>query len=133
MPKLLGILIGILLITLVGMILLIVEECIRDHIQYRKRRNNAGKGSGQQILCDDAYVRCKTKTYKADHAWDDHSTASWMVQEAHDTAALGLQWLHDEVCRMVQEGHDTTIHDHQVAVEYHDQFVAKPDFGGCTP
>ena len=133
MLKLIGILLGIMMVTLAAMGLLIIEECIRDHIRYRKRRNNSGKGSGQQISCDEPYARHKTNINNIHHAWDNHAAVSRMAQEAHDTAVRDSQWLHDDACRMAHESHDTAMHDHQAAVECHDQFSAPPDFGVCNP
>lgn len=133
MMKLIGILLGIMMVTLAAMGLLIIEECIRDHIQYCKRRNNLGKGSNQQILCDAPYARHKTNINNAHQSWDDHATAARMAQEAHDTAVRDSQWLHDDACRTAHESHDTAVFDHQAAVDCHDQFASVPDFGGCNP
>ena len=133
MFKLIGALFVIMMLTLAGMVLLIIEECIRDHIQYRKRSNNTGKGSGQQISCDDPYVRQKTNINNAHHAWDNHVTVSRVAQEAHDTASRDSLWLHDDACRIAQESHDTAVFDNQAAVDLHDHVASDPGFGCCGP
>lgn len=86
MLKILGILCGILLFTLAGMALLIIEECIRDWFRYRKSAVNRGKGSHQRISNDDSCSSRRTNVGTSHHAWVEHATAAMMAQEAHDTA-----------------------------------------------
>ena len=71
MFKFIGILVGIMMVALAGMALLIIEECIRDHIRYRKSRNKSQKGSGHtktrenaddhhQVNVNNAYLHGRT-------------------------------------------------------------------------
>lgn len=133
MLKVIGILLGIMMVTLAGMALLIIEECIRDYIRYRKRRNITEKGSDQQISCDNPYTRHETNICNTQHAWDNHTTVSIVAQEAHDTASRDSHWLHDDACRMAHESHDTAVFDNQAAVDLHDHVVSDPGFGCCGP
>ena len=131
MLKVIGILLGIMMVTLAGMALLIIEECIRDYIRYRKRRNITEKGSCHSISCDDTYTHHKVNVNN--HAWGDHATAARTAQEAHETADRDSWGFHEDACHMAQQAHDTAVYNHQAAVDYHDQYVAAPDFGGCNP
>ena len=133
MLKILGILCGILLFTLAGMALLIIEECIRDWFRYRKGAVNRGKGSHQRISNDDSCSSRRTNVGTSYHAWVEHATAAMMARDAHDTAVRDSRWMHDDACRTAHESHDTAMHDHQAAVDCHDQFSAPPDFGCCNP
>lgn len=133
MFKVIGILFGIMMVALAGMVLLIIEECIRDHIRYRKRRKMTEKGSGHIISCDDTYTQHRANASNVNDAWDNHATTARMAQEAHDSAVRSSWSMHDDACRMAQESHDTAVFDNQVAVDLHDHVVSDPGFGCCGP
>lgn len=133
MLKVIGILLGIMMVTLAGMALLIIEECIRDYIRYRKRRNITEKGSCHSISCDDTYTHHKVNVNNTYLARQNHTTAARMAQEAHDIAVRDSWAMHEDACHMAQQAHDTAVYDHQAAVDYHDQYVAAPDFGCSNP
>jgi len=133
MFKVIGILFGIMMVALGGMVLLIIEECIRDHIRYRKSRNESKKGSGHTKLRDDTDTHCQVNVNNTYLARQNHTTAARMAEEAHDIAVRDSWAMHEDACRMAHESHDTAVHDHWTAVECHDQFASAPDFGGCNP
>lgn len=133
MFKVIGILFGIMMVALAAMALLIIEECIRDHIRYRKSRNEPKKGSSHTIPRDDPDSHRQVNVNNTYLAWQNHATTARMAQEAHDIAVRDSWAMHEEACHMAQQAHDTAVCDHQAAADYHDQYVAAPDFGGCNP
>lgn len=86
MFKFIGILVGIMMVALAGMALLIIEECIRDHIRYRKSRNKSQKGSGHTKTRENADDHHQVNVNNAYLARQNHTTAARMAQEAHDIA-----------------------------------------------
>lgn len=133
MFKFIGMLIGIMMVALAGMALLIIEESIRDHIRYRKSRNKSQKGSGHTEPRENADAHHQVNVNNAYLARQNHTTAARMAQEAHDIAVRDSWAMHEEACHMAQQAHDMAVYDHQAAADYHDQYVAAPDFGGCNP
>lgn len=133
MFKVIGILFGIMMVALAAMALLIIEECIRDYIRYCKSRNESKKGSGHTKPRDDNDTHRHVNVNNTYLAWHNHTTAARMAQEAHDIAVRDSWAMHEDACHMAQQAHDTAVYDHQAAVDYHDQYVAAPDFGGCNP
>jgi hypothetical protein len=128
-----GMLIGIMMVALAAMALLIIEECIRDHIRYRKSRNESKKGSGHTKPRDDPDTHRQVNVNNTYLAWQNHATTARMAQEAHDIAVRDSWAMHEDACHMAQQAHDTAVNDHQAAVDYHDQYVAAPDFGCSNP
>ena len=133
MFKFIGILVGIMMVALAGMALLIIEECIRDHIRYRKSRNESKVGSGYTKPRENADAHHQVNVNNAYLARQHHATAARMAQEAHDIAVRDSWAMHEDACHMAQQAHDTAVNDHQAAVDYHDQYVAAPDFGCSNP
>ena len=86
MFKFIGILVGIMMVALAGMALLIIEECIRDHIRYRKSRNKSQKGSGHTKTRENADDHHQVNVNNAYLARQNHTTAARMAQEAHNIA-----------------------------------------------
>ena len=133
MFKFIGILVGIMMVVLAGMALLIIEECIRDHIRYRKSRNKSQKGSGHTKTRENADDHHQVNVNNAYLARQNHTTAARMAQEAHNIAVRDSWAMHEEACHMAQQANDMAVYDHQAAVDYHDQYVAAPDFGCSNP
>ena len=133
MFKFIGILVGIMMVALAGMALLIIEECIRDYIRYCKSRNESQKGSGHTKPHENADAHHQVNVNNTYLARQHHATTARMAQEAHDIAVRDSWAMHDDACHMAQQAHDTAVYDHQAAVDYHDQYVAAPDFGCSNP
>lgn len=133
MFKFIGILVGIMMVALAGMSLLIIEECIRDHIRYRKSRNESKKGSGHTKPRENADAHHKVNVNNTYLARQHRATAARMAQEAHDIAIRDSRTLHEDACHMAHQAHDMAVYEHQATVDYHDQYVTTPDFGCSNP
>ena len=133
MMKFFGIVFEMLLWGLAGSIAFVFVASILDFLCGNKNQNVTVKkptSSGSGGANDVAHKHI-SHSNQIDRAID--AVAARMAQEAHDTAVRDSQWSHDDACRMAHDSHDTAMHDHQAAVDCHDQFSAPPDFGVCNP
>lgn len=134
MLRIFGFLLGVLVCDLITMALIIVTECIKDVFRKPKHGSrSASRGSTSRVDWDMPHAGRHNRYNVPNSSAGMHVTASRMAQEAHDTAVRDSQRLHDDACRMANESHDTAVHNHQAAVDCHDQFSAPPDFGVCNP
>ena len=133
MLKFLWIILEMLLCALAGCIAFVIIASILDFFRGNKNRNAAVKQSRSSGFGDPYDAAHKRISHSNQIDCDIYVTAARMAQEAHDIAVRDSWAMHEEACHMAQQAHDTSVYDHQAAADYHDQYVAAPDFGGCNP